>query len=152
MESNREWIGTARALITDDRGNILRGIENGITPEMLLTKLGYTRESTDPLEWYKKYNQARVTLNFMTQEFNKIGEVAGGMSRNPIYYFVARRGNKREQGYILKNKIRYTTGRLKTIQRVGESIMDTKKIGTAIKLLDATQKQLESEDQPQLAM
>lgn len=152
MAASGEWIGTARALITDDNGNILRGIENGITPEMLLNKLGIIRETTDPLEWYKRYNQARVTLNQMTQEFNKAGEVAGGMSRNPIYYFVARRGSKREQGFILQNKIKHTTGRLKTIQRVGNGIMDTKKISGAIKLLESTQKNIEDSEQKELAV
>lgn len=145
MGISGEWVGTARALMTDENGNIMRGIEHGVTAEMLLNKLGYHRVSTDPLEWYKKENQARCTLNRVTLELNKAGEVAGGMSRNPIYYFVARKGSKREQGYILQNKIKHTTGRLKVIKQVGENIMDMKKITSAIKLLDATSQELSAQ-------
>jgi hypothetical protein len=134
---------TIRAMMTDDSNNYLIGIENGITPEMVLNKLGYFKESSEPYEWSKRYNHATVELNTIMQEITRNGYVAGGMSRSPTYYFIARKGNKREEGLILYRKVKNTTGRMKVIKEVGRNMIDVKKVTQAIRFLEKISQSLE---------
>jgi hypothetical protein len=141
--------GIIRSMITDDEGNYLLGIENGITTEKVLNKLGYKINSTDPLVWYKKYVQVGSEIGRIMKEVMSMGYVAGGMSRVPTYYYIAREGNRKEEGYILQKKIKNTKGRLKSIQSAGKNMIDPKKIGTTIRLLTKIDDEISVENEQQ---
>lgn len=136
---------TVKAMMTDDDGKLLIGIEHGITAEMVLNKMGIYRDGCDDYTWMRKHNHASNTLNTVMAMITRGGNIAGGMSRSPTYFFIARPGNKREEGLILYKKVKNTNGRMKAISRVGKSFIDPKKIGPTIRLLDKIAKSLEAD-------
>lgn len=149
--NNEGLRATARAMLTDDLGNYLIGIENGVTAEMVLNKMGIFKADCDAYEWSKRYGCATTELNVVTQEITRIGLVAGGMSRRPTYYFIARKGNKREEGLILYKKVSKATGYMKTVRSTSQNVInkdfiDAKKIASAIKYLESISRKMEQGD------
>lgn len=144
---------TIWAMMTDDNGQLLIGIEHGITAEMVLNKMGIYKDECDPYIWMKKYNQSGVELNRIMTKITCNGNIAGGMSRSPTYFFIARPGNRREEGLILYKKVKNTSGRMKSISRVSKNFIDPKKIGPTIRLLEKIARSLEEDpDQTQFSL
>ena len=100
-------------LWTDDDGNYKLGLENAITPERLLAHMGI--ENWDE----RTYQCARVELNAVCTMVMKECYVAGGISRTPTHYLIAK--NPTEEGYILRGAAQKLIGRLRNFQRRGKN-------------------------------
>lgn len=119
-----------RDLITDEDGNYKVGLEHAVTPEGVLDYMGV--EYSDRGD--KTYQQARVELNAVMTQANREGYHAGGISRTPTHYFIAK--DPSEQRLLIASRSSNNIGRLQNMAYRGKGVMNTRKLSQLIALLE----------------
>ena len=109
---------TIIGLWTDDDANYKIGLENGITPEKVLSEMGI-KWNGDRRDY--KYQQARVELNVVCSILCKEGYKAGGIGRCPTTYIIAK--NPTEQRLMLTNSAQNNIGRVVNYMRRGDGLI-----------------------------
>ena len=123
---------TIRKYFTDDEGNYILGVDEGITPEKLLKacNLPFDQETAEGRE---RINRARIELNaFMTKLLFE-GYCGGSTGRSPTIYFIAR--NKAERKMMLAKTAKNLIGRLHNAMIRGKGLIPELPIKRTQKML-----------------
>jgi hypothetical protein len=118
-----------RDLITDEEGNYKVGLEHAVTPEDVLEYMGVEYDDRGD----KQYQQCRVELNAVMTQANREGYQAGGISRAPTHYFIAK--DPSEQRLLIASRSGNNIGRLQNMAYRGRGVMNTRKLTQVIALL-----------------
>ena len=125
---------TIRDMWTDDDGNYKLGLDNAITPEALLEKMGIVAEDMEDERDYKElYQTARIELNAVCIQLCKEGYRAGGVSRTPTHYLIAK--NPTEQRMLISARAKGNIGRLTLLKWRGDGIISHRMINGSINQL-----------------
>jgi len=126
-----------RDLWTDENGDYKLGLEHAITPEMVLQEMGFDNPDKDI------YQIARTEINAVCYQICREGYVAGGISRSPTHYLIAK--NPSEKKLISQKTVKNNVGRLRIEMIRADGFVNKRmmqgSINTLLKLIEDTEEE-----------